>query len=155
MKTSVLFILLTAFVGGLSAQSVNEEIDYIQSLFGMEKKALVAEVVKPDESNKAAFWHIYDEYEVKRKELGKKRLEVVMSYGDNYETLTPEQAATLLKQVLSIKNQNDKLLNTYVKKVGKAINPAVALQFHQVEMYILSELRVALASELPFPEVKR
>lgn len=155
MKTSILLLLLTLFVTSLSAQSTREEVDYIQSIFGMEKKALVAEVIKPDEAQKAAFWKLYDDYEAARKELGKKRLDLLLAYGDNYEGLTNDEAATVLKQVLALIKQNDKLLETYVKKVSKTISPVTALQFHQIEMYILSEIRVSIAGSLPFPEAKQ
>jgi hypothetical protein len=29
------------------------------------------------------------------------------------------------------------------------------MQFHQIEMYILSEIRVSIAGDLPLPEVKK
>jgi len=152
MKTTLLLLMLIVFGSALSAQSAKEEMDYIQSIFGMEKKAMVAEVVKPDEAKKNAFWALYDSYEAKRKELGQKRLELLMSYGEKYEDLTNEQAADFLKQALILKKQNDKLLDTYVKKVNKSNGPATAMRFQQVEIYILSEIRLAIAGGLPFPE---
>ncbi|WP_430812278.1 MULTISPECIES: hypothetical protein [unclassified Carboxylicivirga] len=152
MRTSLLILALLLYLGSVSAQSAKEEMDYIQSIFGMEKKALVAEVVLPDEATKSAFWTLYDSYETKRKELGQKRLELLMTYSEKYEDLTDKQAAHFLKQALTIKQQHDKLLNTYVKKVNKASGPVTAMRFHQVEMYILSEIRLALAGGLPFPD---
>lgn len=154
-KRMLVGCLLTLAVAGLSAQSAKEEVDYMQSIFGMEKKLLVAEVVKPEEANKDAFWQLYDAYEVERKELGKKRLVLLESYSEAYEGLTTEKAAEFLKQSLALTKQNDKLLEVYVKKVAKAAGPVVAMQFHQIEMYILSEVRVAISASLPFPEAKK
>ena len=51
----------------------------MQAAFGMDKKAVVAEFVKPSPAEKDAFWKLYDEYEVKRKELGKQRIELLLS----------------------------------------------------------------------------
>nr|WP_319399182.1 hypothetical protein [uncultured Carboxylicivirga sp.] len=155
MKKLLILLVLTLAVSGLKAQTSKAEVDYIQSIFGMEKKALIAEVVKPDEAKQTAFWTIYDEYEGKRKELGQKRFELLESYGDELASLTNEKAASLLKEMATLIKQNDKLLASYVKKVSKSVGPVVALQFQQVEMYVISELRVSLASGLPFPEVKR
>ena len=155
MKTCYLIVLLSFVFSGLSAQSAKEEVDFMQSVFGMEKKALVAEFVKPDAAQKDAFWLLYDEYEMARKELGKKRIELLLKYDDNFENLGNELAGELLKESLALAKKNDKLLASYVKKVGKATSPVVAMQFHQIEMYILSEIRVAIASGLPFPEVKQ
>jgi len=155
MKRLLILLVLTLTVSGLKAQTSKAEVDYVQSIFGMEKRALIAEVVKPDEAKQNVFWNIYDEYEGKRKELGQKRFDMLESYGDDISNLTDEKAASLLKEMAILIKQNDKLLASYVKKVSKLVGPVVALQFHQVEMYVLSELRVSLASGLPFPEVKR
>ncbi|MBS2213620.1 hypothetical protein KEM09_19585 [Carboxylicivirga mesophila] len=152
MRTSLSILALLLCLGSVSAQSAKEEIDYIQSIFGMEKKALVAEVVQPDEATKNAFWALYDSYETRRKELGQQRLAVLMDYGEKYANLTDEQAAQFLKQTMTIKKQHDKLLSTFVKKVNKTNGPVTAMRFQQVEIYILSEIRLAIAGGLPFPD---
>ncbi len=155
MKTTCLFLLLSMAFSSLNAQSAKEEVDFMQSVFGMEKKALVAEFVKPDAAQKDAFWQLYDEYETARKELGKKRIELLMKYDENFDNLSNELASELLKESLALRKKNDKLLESYVKKVAKATDAVVAMQFHQIEMFILSEIRVAITDELPFPEIKR
>ncbi|MCU4156092.1 hypothetical protein J1N10_08885 [Carboxylicivirga sp. A043] len=152
MKNTIIMFVLLLCLSSVSAQSAKEEIDYFQSIFGMEKKALMAEVVQPDETTKSAFWTLYDSYETKRKELGQQRLAVLMDYGEKYDDLTNEQAAQFLKQTMTIKKQHDKLLNTFVKKVNKVNGPVTAMRFQQVEIYILSEIRLAIAGGLPFPE---
>ena len=47
MKTFYLLVLLSLAFSSLNAQSAKEEVDFMQSVFGMEKKALVADFVKP------------------------------------------------------------------------------------------------------------
>lgn len=152
MKTSLLILILTLVFGNLNAQSSKEEVDFMQSVFGMEKKALVAEFVKPNADQQDAFWKLYDEYETARKELGKKRIELLLKYEENFDNLNNDLAAGLLKEVMALTKKNDKLVASYVKKVAKATDPVVAMQFHQIEMYIMSEIRRALSEGLPFPE---
>ena len=155
MKIASLLLLLTLVFSNLSAQSAKEEVDFMQSVFGMEKKALVADFVKPSDAQKDAFWQLYDEYEMARKELGMKRIELLLKYEENFDNLSNEIAADLLKEILALTNKNDKLVASYVKKVAKATDPVVAMQFHQIEMYVMSEIRLALSEGLPFPEVKK
>jgi hypothetical protein len=152
MKTACFMVLMALIFTGLSAQTAKEEVDFMQSLFGMEKKALVAEFVKPGAAQKDAFWQLYDAYETARKELGKKRIGLLLKYEENFDNLSNELAGDLLKEILALQKQTDKLQASYVKKVEKVTSPVTAMQFHQVEMYILSEIRVALAGGLPFPE---
>ena len=69
-------ILLSAFLMGamiLKAQPTTDEINLIQSAYGMEKRAIVEQAMKLTETEAAGFWKIYEEYEVSRKDYGKKR----------------------------------------------------------------------------------
>jgi hypothetical protein len=151
--TVLLFVLFT--MSFVNAQSSKEEIDFIQATFGMEKKALVDEFVKVDASQKDAFWKLYDEYETARKDLGKKRIELFVQYGENFDKLTSEFADTWTKEVLSLSKKTDALLVSYYKKIKKVTNPVVALQFYQLEVYILNSIRLAISEGIPFPEMKK
>jgi hypothetical protein len=154
MKKTILLLLAMGFGAWVNAQSNKEEIDLMQSVFGMDKKAIVAEFVKVDPAQKDAFWQLYDEYETTRKDLGKQRIELLKQYADNYEKLTNESAEEWTKKVIDLGKKTDALLLQYYNKVKKVTNPVVALQFYQVENYILSGIRVAILESLPLPQVK-
>lgn len=136
------------------SQSYKEEVDILQAAFGMEKKAVVNNFVHPAENQSAAFWELYDEYETKRKELGKKRMALLLKYADTWENMTDAQADAWMKEVLSLKTSTDKLLVSYFKKVKKAASPKVATQFFQVESYILTAIRFQLQESIPFVDEK-
>ena len=133
-----------------NAQSDAEEIQLMQSLFGMEKKALVAEFIQLDIATHDAFWTLYDQYEVERKALGKGRIGLIKQYAEQYATMTDEQAAEFMSQMISQRKQTDKLMDTYYKKISKATSPIVAMQFFQVEAYILAAIRSYILEEVPF-----
>jgi len=152
-KVTLLLSALFAFAF-VNAQTHKEEVDLMQSAFGMEKKAMVAEFVKVDAAQQTAFWSLYDEYETARKELGKKRIELFNQYVKNYDNMTNEFADTWTKEVLGLSKSTDALLVSYYKKIRKVTNPVVALQFYQVESYILSGIRLSILESLPLPDVK-
>jgi len=154
MKKVTLFLAFVFAVVFGYAQSNKEEIELVQSVFGMEKKAIITEFVKVDAAQKDAFWALYDEYETKRKELGKERIALLNEYAENYDKLTNETAAAWTKKVIAMGGKTDKLITTYYKKISKATSPVAALQFYQVEEYILSGIRVSILEELPLPDVK-
>lgn len=154
MKKISLFLVALFTLTIVNAQTNAEEIDLIQSAFGMEKKAMVAEFVKVDAAQKDAFWALYDEYETARKDLGKKRIDLLNNYAENYDKLTDELADSWTKEVLSLTKTTDKLLVTYYNKIKKATNAVVALQWWQVEGYILSGIRFSILESVPFPEKK-
>ena len=152
-KLTLLLFVLSAFAF-VNAQSNKEEIDLMQSAFGMEKKAMVAEFVKVDAAQKDAFWTIYDEYETARKDLAKRRIELLNQYVDNYDKLTNEFADSWTKEVIALGKKTDALLVTYYNKIKKVTSPVVALQFWQVENYILTGIRLMILEGIPLPELK-
>ena len=154
MKKITLFLAaLFAFVF-VNAQSNKEEVDLMQAAFGMEKKAMMEEFVQVDPAQKDAFWKLYDEYETTRKALGQERIKLLNEYADTYKKLTNETAEAWTAKTIALGKKTDDLMVTYYNKIKKATNPIVALQFFQVENYILSGIRLSILEQLPLPDLK-
>jgi len=151
----LLFIFAALVIAGLAnAQSNKEEVDYIQSIFGMNKKALVSDFMKLDASKADAFWKLYDEYETKRKDLGKQRIDLMEQYANNYDGMSSEVADKWMTDVIKLSNSTDKLLQEYYKKIKKVTDPVTALKFYHVESYILNSIRQTITSEMPWVKGK-
>src|SRR5690606_12011159 len=109
-------LFITLFLcHNVNAQSAKEETDLYQSIFGMEKKAIVADFIGVDSAD--PFWVLYDEYETKRKELGKDRINALMNYVDNYDGLDDTTYDTTIKKMIALRDGHDKLMDQYYKKV--------------------------------------
>jgi len=147
----LIFIFTALFtISVLNAQSAQEELDFIQSIFGMEKKAVTMEFVHPSEAQKEDFWELYDAYETERKALGKKRVELLFKYAANYNNMDDAMTDAWMKEVLALGKKTDKLLVKYFKKIKKKTSPVVATQFYQLELYILSSIRSQILEAIPF-----
>jgi len=145
LLTSVFLILVS--IG--FAQSNKEEVDLVQSIFGMEKKSMVSQFIKLEGPQKDAFWLIYDEYETKRKELGKKRIDLLNKYAASYGTMDDAATEDLVNNTISLQTETDKLIVTYYKKIKKECGIKPAAQFYQFEGYVLSEIRAAIMENIP------
>lgn len=144
-------VFLGAFLCSMGlAQSNIEEVDLMQSLFGMEKKAIITEFIQLDMATHDAFWTLYDQYEAERKALGKDRIGLIEQYAEHYYDMTDEQAAQFMAQLFDQRKKTDKLLESYYKKITKATSPIVGMQFYQVESYILTAIRLYILDEVPF-----
>jgi len=154
MKKITLFIAFIVTAGFMYSQSNTEEIDLLQAAFGMEKKAVVANFVHPTDLQKDAFWNLYDEYEIERKENGKKRIQLLEQYAGQYNTMTDEQADQWTMEVIKLSSATEKLIVTYYHKIKKATSPIVATQFYQIEAYILTAIRMEVLDGVPFLEEK-
>ena len=148
-KLTFIFVALLGF-SLANAQSNQEEIDFFQSIFGMEKKAAVMQFIHPSEAQSADFWALYDAYETERKVLGKRRIDLLYQYAANYNTMNDASADAFIKDIMDLGKKTDKLMMTYVKKIKKKTSPMVALQFYQMEAYILSSIRANILESIPF-----
>jgi len=154
MKKYILLVVASLMASFSYAQTNKEEIDLMQAAFGMDKKAAVAEFVKPSDSQKDAFWKLYDEYETQRKDLGKQRIELLKQYATQYETMTSAQADAWASKAMDLQKKTDNLITTFYGKVKGATDGIVALQFYQMENYILAGIRAQLLDQIPFVEKK-
>lgn len=148
-----LSIILTAIIMAqlnVNAQSDEEGIDMIQSIFGMEKKEMYVNFITAKGQVADNFWTLYDEYEVERKVLGKNRINLLKQYAENYDTHSPEQLDRMMDDLIKQKSSLDKLIKQYYKKIRNSAGSKAAAQFLQLESYILAETRVAIMENIPF-----
>lgn len=148
LNVGLLLVLFLTASFSSNAQSMNEEVDMIQSLYGMEKKALIAEFLG-DAANDD-FWSIYDAYETERKSLGKDRLKLIKDYVTNYTSIEGEMADGMVKRSEQLNSKLTGLISKYTKKVRKATNSKVAAQFYQIENYLLGVTRLQIMNNIPF-----
>ena len=154
MKKYILIITALFLTSFAWSQSNKEEIDLVQAAFGMDKKAAVADFVKPSALQKDAFWKLYDEYETQRKELGKQRIELLNQYADHYLDMTSAQADAWTIKVIALQKKTDNLIVTYYGKIKLVSNAIVATQFYQIEYFILTGIRMKLLQNVPFVQNK-
>ena len=146
-----LLIIAALFVSTMGfAQSAQEEVDLLQSLYGMQKKDIVANFIKLEGPQKEAFWGIYDAYEMERKVLGQRRLNLLATYAEFYSSLNDDATDILIKEMNDITLSNDKLIAKYYGKLKKPAGVKAAAQFVQIESYLLSDMRATILEEIPF-----
>ncbi len=150
MKKITFILALVLSVCALKAQTSNEEIDYIQAMFGMEKRAAIKDFIALEDVEKDAFWKHYDAYEVTRKEYGKERIVLLDKFAEQFETMSDEESTAWMKSVLSLRDRNEKLIASYYKKLAKDCSPVTAMKFYQIESYILSGIRFQILENVPF-----
>ena len=145
LLVAALFLSVTSF-----AQSAQEEVDLLQSMYGMQKKDIVADFIKLEGAQKDAFWKLYDAYELERQALGVRRINLLGAYAENYGTLDDTKIDAMVKEMNDLGLKNDKLISTYYKKMTKPVGYKAAAKFTQIEYYLLSTIRAEILEEIPF-----
>ena len=147
----ITFLVTLMFVVTLAsfAQSNKEEIEFFQSVFGMEKKAIVEEFVQVDGEAKTAFWNLYDQYETERKAQGQKRIALLNKYAENYLSLDDATTEEIMNEMIALGKEYDKIIQKYYKSIIKSCGIKPAAQFFQIEAYFQSAIRKTIFENIP------
>lgn len=145
LSIAILFLTVLTF-----GQSNKEDIDFIQALFGKDKKEMVKAYLNIPAEKSADFWAMYDTYETDRKAYGKNRIALIEKYAKAYESLDDKQAADLMSQKMALASDYNKMQKKYFGKMSKIIGAKQAAKLFQFEDYIENAIRVTIQEEIPF-----
>ncbi len=152
MKNILLLIVFAFTMGGYaqSGSSLADDVAVIQSIYGKSKADLVKQYMSLSEPQASEFQKIYDEYEVQRKALGQKKMQLIKDYADNYDKIDDVKAAELTEANLKNIEDTDKLLSKTYSKVKKVVGGRNAAKFVQLEQYLQVTIRGEIQDSIPF-----
>lgn len=150
MKRLLLVVGCVMFVTAIFSQTTKTELEALHELFGMGKKAMVANFVELPDDHK--FWAIYDEYEDARLALAEERYKVLLEYAGNYVNYSDARLEKVMGKSVKIRKQMEKLLEKYYKRIKKECDVKAASQFYMVQRYFDSQIRTQILGNLPIIE---
>jgi len=156
IKTTVIS-LIASMIATLPAQAqVNQsfaeyapDIEAARSILATERKILIMREMSLTAEEAEAFWPLYDEHVVARRELGDRRLKVITDYAANYETMTNELARSLANESLDYESDVLKLKKKYVKRFRKILPDIKVVRYFQLESKLDAIIEFDLASQIP------
>jgi hypothetical protein len=149
MEKFILVSLVALISWAAQAQTHIDETDFIQRVYGMQKRDLIAKHMKLTPNQFNVFWQLYDQYELSRKEIGLKRIRNIENYADKYDTLSELDADALMKTNFEVNAEFLQLWEKTYKGMSKAISSVSAARFIQAEMFFENMLRQQLAMDIP------
>ena len=149
MKT-ILFLALGAFCAlTCNAQTTDAEADAIVNLLHVQKHQVIQTLVPVTGKDSVAFWKLYDEYQSSVKPETKARIKLYERTALAYNNMTPVRADSLATQYFANRQDQEKTLQLYYKKIKVATNAVVAFEFYQAEIYLLTQIRASIMQQIP------
>ncbi|WP_075604019.1 hypothetical protein [Saccharicrinis aurantiacus] len=145
-----LFLIGAAGVNFAQSTFDKAEIELYQSIYGMEKKAVLQNFLKIEDSKTEAFWTLYDAYELQRTEIGKQWISLLYQYVESHDNITDEELKAAMSSSMKTRDKMDKLQKSYFKKISKSVGLKTASQFYQLENYFESLLNIMIVESLPY-----
>lgn len=147
MKGAVPTLIFILAAGKLLAQGIDDTLRYAESLWSMEKKAMILSEMDMSEAEKSAFWPVYESYANAIQYLDMEYIHLLRR-AEN-EHLSPRESASVTESLL----MNDLLLartrKQYFKRFRRALSPDRASQFMKIDHDFRTMLRLQIRTESP------
>jgi len=148
-KMMILASILIGAFSGIRAQTSDAEADAIVNLLGVQKREAISQLVVVSGQDSVAFWKLYDEFQTLNKANAKERISLYENTAMAYNNMTAAKADSLAIKYFANRQDQEKTLETYYKKIKTATNALVAFEFYQAEVYILTQIRAQIMNQVP------
>lgn len=148
MKPSLAFLFVFSFTcGHVFAQKVDDSLRYAESIWSMEKKAMILEAMDLTEAEKAAFWPVYQSYSNAIQYLDMEYIRL-LTYADEAD-LTDKKSGAVTETLLMNELLLAKTRKQYFRKFRKALTAAQASRFMQLDNDFRTMIRLQMQKESP------
>ena len=127
----------------------NLDPDKLQYILSTERKAVFERNMKLDEQQSEIFWGVYHRYEKEKEQLEAKRLRLLGTYIDKYDSLTNDDVMKIVKQSGENQQADLALRQKYFQIYSKKLNPVAAARFMQLDDIVGMVTRLAILGNVP------
>ncbi len=130
---------------------VNEkDVQLLRQDLRAKAKQIITKNMQLTDEQAAAFWPVYDQYATEVSKINDKRFGLMKQYADSYQTLTMDQADSLLRSLADADTAIINLRVEYLPKFEQALPGSTkAALFFQLDRRLDYLMNVQMASQLP------
>ena len=134
------------------AQSTVDDQQQLLAQIQTDRRAVVLKSMALDDAQVTAFTPVYDAYQAERKKLADRAVELLNTYASNYDSMTDDAAKGILKDWLALRDDENRLMKDYSKRMAKVLPPAKVLRFVQIENKLDAVLRIPAVRAIPLAQ---
>lgn len=150
MKSFKMVVVILAYVMGTPfLAQADEAMELQRQILLSEKKLAVLQNMELTESEKEAFWPVYDQYQDELFKVNRKTGQLVMKFAKAYQSLTDDQAKELMREYVQIEKERVKLTESLIMKFEKVLPPKKVMRYLQVENKLDIMARYELSKGIP------
>jgi hypothetical protein len=127
----------------------NLDTEKLQYVLSTERKAVFERNMNLDERQSEIFWGVYHRYEKEKEQLEARRLRLLGTYIDKYDSLTNDDVLKIVKQSGENQQADLALRKKYFQIYSKKLNPMAAARFMQLDDIVGMVTRLAILGNLP------
>lgn len=132
-----------------SDQVTDNTIQLMRQDIRSERKKIVAANLPLTEAEAVKFWPVYDRYAGDRAKIYDTRYALIKEYAKSYDTLTDEQARSLVKGWVKSEEDMAELRLKWMPEFEKVISSKKTAMFYQIDRRLGYMVELQLASQIP------
>jgi hypothetical protein len=114
-----------------------------------DRKAIVGANMNLTAAQAKAFWPLYEAYEAKMDKLDDRHAAEVKAYAEHYQTLTDQDAANKLDEVIAIKQARLNVQKEFAPKFRAAVSSINTTRFYQIDNKLSAMIQCDIAQIVP------
>jgi hypothetical protein len=135
-------------------QNLRAYTELLRSDIRTQKVALITQMMSFTETEDAAFWPVYREYENELRRLNDERLALIERYSAIYTKLTDAEADDVVRNALDLEARRTALKRQYFAKLKGVLSPRVAARAIHIEQQLELLVDLQVAAALPVAAAK-
>jgi len=149
-STSVIYAQEATPAPKVSADKVADDtVQLMRQDIRSQRKKIVAANLPLTETEAVKFWPVYDRFVVDHSKIYDTRYALIKQYAQNYNSLTDEQASSLMKGWITTEQDMAQLRLKWMPEFEKVISPKKTAMFYQIDRRLGYMLELQLASQIP------
>ena len=141
-------------VPAISQDKAADTTDILREKLRTDKKLVIADAMKLTEQEAKGFWPVYDAYQKENQAVGDRYIKIVSDYSKTYQTMSDEDAKTMLDNYLAVKEDEVKLLKSYLPKFRDVLSEKRVAQYYQLENKIRVLIRYEFVKVVPLMQAQ-
>jgi Spy/CpxP family protein refolding chaperone len=147
-------LVIVLVLGSALAQAQQELIELARQDIRAGRMGMIIASMKLTEEQQQKFWPIYREYADEQERLLDKRIALLQEFSGSWDSMTDSEATSLAKKSFAIQRERLERRERYFRRFSKALGPALAARFIQVDGQISTLLDFEMARNTPLIEVR-
>ena len=125
------------------------DTEKLQYILSTERKSVFERNMNLNEQQSEVFWGVYHRYEKEKEQLEAKRLRLLGTYIEKYDSLSNDDVMKIVKQSGENQQADLALRQKYFQIYSKKLNPMAAARFMQLDDIVGMVTRLAILGNLP------
>ena len=150
MKTFTWLLMLTFFLVPVTLLAqTDDEMQLIRDAAKVNKKLIITDNMNLTEEEAKNFWPVYDDYQKALATLYERTGKAIKDFAENYNSLSDEEANTILNESIAIQEDRLKLKRSLLPNFNKVLPAKKVARYYQIENKLDAILKYELARGIP------